>query len=81
MTIRVLFFAQLREAAGGSSIFMQMPEGASVRDLVRRLSADRAELKLDELPLVFAVNESFEPAETALRNDDTVALMIPVSGG
>lgn len=81
MLVQALFFARLREIFGESSRAVHLDEGATVNTLVRSLSHETKELLLKELPLIFAVNENFEPGETTLKDGDVVALMTPVSGG
>ena len=81
MTVQVLFFARLKEIFGESSRRIQLTENATVHELVRTLSHESHELFVNELPLIFAVNENFEPGNTSLKEGDVVALMTPVSGG
>lgn len=73
MRVRVLFFSQLRERFGAQQD-ADVTDGASVGDVVRRYS-------LSDLPLRFAVNEEFVEPDTVLQNEDTLAFLMPVSGG
>ena len=77
MKVKVLLFAGLREKAGKSEVLLDLPEGSS-------LSAIRQNLNLG-MPtwssLAFAVNETYVPSETFLKEGDEVALIPPVAGG
>lgn len=73
MKINVLFFAQLREKFGSNSV-LDLPEGSRIEDAARVLD-------LGALPLLFAVNEDFAEPNQALAPGDTLAFLMPVSGG
>lgn len=76
MIVRVRLFAQLRESAGSSTIELDLPSRAKVRDAlaaVEHLSSG--------LPIVMAVNREYAHADVELRPDDELALVPPVSGG
>jgi molybdopterin converting factor subunit 1 len=79
--IDVLYFASAREAAGVAEESVEVPEGTTVGGL-ERLLCDRHPALRDRWPsLRFAVDERFEPEETALFPGARVALLPPVSGG
>ena len=81
MIVRSLFFAQYRDFAGSDEIAVELPDQATVADLVRRLRADGNGLsKLPAIPVV-AVNMDYAPLATALRDGDEVAFIPPVAGG
>ncbi len=73
MRIQLLFFAELRERFG-SRIDTDVAEGARAGEIARQYD-------LAGLPLLFAVNESFVSAETTLQENDTLAFLMPMSGG
>src|SRR3954452_17571227 len=76
MHVRVRLFAQLRERAGADAVELELPEGARVADALEALAGVAA-----GLPVVMAVNREYACASTALREDDELALVPPVSGG
>jgi molybdopterin synthase catalytic subunit len=81
MRVRVLFFGMLREFAGRASDTLDMPEGASVTDVLKHYESEIPCLK-EVLPsLALAVNQQYAGAETKLHSNDEVALLPPVSGG
>lgn len=76
MKIRVLFFAGLREKLGEPGT-LELPDGLSVGEAAARLTAGAGELP----PLLYAVNENFEPAARPLADGDVLAILTPMSGG
>jgi molybdopterin converting factor subunit 1 len=81
MRVRVLFFGMLKDLAGKSSDLLELPESASVADVLAHCRAHIPRFK-DSLPsLAVAVNQQYAGPETKLKVDDEVALLPPVSGG
>lgn len=81
MRVRVLFFGMLKDLAGKSSDLLDLPEPASVADVLAHYQAHIPRFK-DSLPsLAAAVNQQYAGPETRLKLDDEVALLPPVSGG
>ena len=81
MRVRILFFAMAREAAGSSSVELEVPEGATVsqaREAIgERFPALRARLE----HFRFAVDREFAGPETPLHQGAELAVIPPVSGG
>lgn len=81
MRVRILLFGMLKDIAGKSSDSMDLPEQASVRDVLASYESAIPRFK-DSLPsLAFAVNQQYAKADTTLHDGDEVALLPPVSGG
>jgi molybdopterin converting factor subunit 1 len=81
MRIRTLFFASYRDLAGADELALELPSGATARDLVARLRSGGGDwTRLPAAPAV-AVNLEYVPLGTELRDGDEVALIPPVSGG
>lgn len=79
MTIRVLFFAYLRERVGVRQTTLELPADASVDDLWGALRS-----RYDRLPSEpprFAVNRVYVDKGHTLHDNDELALIPPVSGG
>lgn len=79
MHVRVLLFANLRDAAGCSEVELELPEPASVRT-----AAEELQRRLDAVQLrgvMCAVNERFAAPTTPVNEGDTIAFLPPVSGG
>ena len=78
MSITVLYFASLRDAAGRDS--EQLPLPASLRGLYDELRA-RHGFGLPAERLRVAVDGAFAAWDTPLREGSEVAFIPPVSGG
>ena len=81
MKIRVLFFAQLREAFGKEECIVETKEGITAEGLVRLLIRQAGLRQLATLSLLYAVNEQFENGDKRLKDQDILAVMMPVAGG
>jgi sulfur-carrier protein len=80
--IKVLFFAQVRELTGTSSL--EMPESFPDVSALRAALAQRGErwaLALESGKLLAAVNQTLVPMTHPLRAGDEVAFFPPVTGG
>lgn len=88
MKITVIYHAQIRRLAGVAEEGVELPEGATVADAVRRApgAAAAAELLFDAegrlQPVILTVLNGVPAAPSrALRDGDTLALFSPVAGG
>ena len=79
MTVRVLFFAYLRERCGVREVALELPDGSTVGELWGRLVARYDKLSA-EAPR-FAVNRLYVDKAHPLHDNDELALIPPVSGG
>ena len=80
MTIAVLLFASYADALGDSRITVELPAGASVRDLLDRVARLPGAERLPPAPMV-AVNQRYAPLHHRLTIGDEVAIIPPVAGG
>jgi MoaE-MoaD fusion protein len=81
MRVRVLFFGMLKDLAGRSGDLLDLPDGASVRDVVLHYALQSVRLKESMASVAVAVNQQYAGTDTVLKCDDEVALLPPVSGG
>lgn len=81
MRVRVLFFGMLRESAGKSAEEIELPEGASLRDLLRHYESQIPRFGESSASLAIAVNQQYAAPDTKLKAHDEIALLPPVSGG
>jgi molybdopterin synthase catalytic subunit len=81
MRVRILFFGSLKDLVGKSSDLLELPDGALVRDVLAHYLAQIPAMRELLASMAVAVNQEYARAETALRSDDEVALLPPVSGG
>lgn len=81
MQIRVLFFGILRDLAGRGSETVEVPQVATLNDLLRRLTEKVPRLS-EHLPsIAMSINQEYAPPDSRLKSGDEVALLPPVSGG
>jgi molybdopterin converting factor subunit 1 len=81
MRVRVLFFGVLKDLAGKTSEWIELPENALAGDVLDHYATQLPRLKESLAVLAVAVNQQYAGPETALRPNDEVALLPPVSGG
>jgi molybdopterin converting factor subunit 1 len=81
LTVRVLYFATLRDLAGIREEQLTLPDGAVVADLKQTVIRRYEKLALAMDSAIVAVNREFAFPEQPLKNGDEVALFPPVSGG
>lgn len=81
MRVRVLFFGMLKELAGRSEDEIDLPEGASTRDVLAHYESKIPRLKESLSSLAIAVNQQYSRPDTRLNPNDEIALLPPVSGG
>jgi molybdopterin converting factor subunit 1 len=81
MRVRIQLFARAKDLAGASSITLDLPEGATVAQLRRRLVEERPMLAALLERSVLAVNSEFAEDNAVLPSGAEIALLPPVSGG
>lgn len=81
MTVRLLFFAVLRDIAGADTRELAIDDGTTARDVWQSLRAQYAKLADYAQPPMIAINESYAAPETLLRDGDELAFIPPVAGG
>ncbi len=77
MSIKVLFFASLRERVGVGQVVLDASEAISVQEVWQRSSGETA------LPanVLMAVNQTYASAAALVQSGDEVAFFPPVTGG
>jgi molybdopterin converting factor subunit 1 len=81
MIVRVRLFAVAREIAGADAIELQVPAGASVRDVLHELVQQAPALSRVVAHSILAVDGEPANEDAAIGADAEVALIPPVSGG
>jgi MoaE-MoaD fusion protein len=71
----------LKDVVGKSSDSLDLPDGASVQNVIAHYKAQIPRLQDSLSSLALAVNQQYAGPETKLKPDDEVALLPPVSGG
>jgi molybdopterin converting factor subunit 1 len=81
MQIAVRLFARARDLAGTDVVRLELPDGATVGELRRRLAADYPALAGLLERSALAVQDEFAEDGVTLPRGAEVALLPPVSGG
>jgi molybdopterin synthase sulfur carrier subunit len=82
MTLRVLYFAGLRDAIGLAEEALELPEGVrTVRALCDHLAARHTAYAERRGFVRVARNEAFAADDEALADGDVIAMIPPVAGG
>ncbi len=81
MNITVKFFAVCHEMFGRREEQMELPDGAIVMDILKRLSLEKSEFSEYYDVMQISVNWEYANANTPLKDGDEVALIPPVTGG
>ena len=80
-TVKVLFFATLRDSAGVKSSELEIPDYTTVGQLKGKIAEEFPALEGSLASVVIAVNREFAFDEAIVPNHAEVALFPPVSGG
>jgi deoxyribonuclease-4 len=81
LAIEVQFFGHYSDYFDGQPVPVRLPYGASVSDLVQLLVRADARLEGIAQHCRFAVNEDYAALDAVLKEDCTVAVLPPMSGG
>jgi molybdopterin synthase sulfur carrier subunit len=84
VTVKIVFFASLREELGVNSVDLQVSNGSSVSSLISQLvdrhSADWLAI-LTAKNIRIAVNQNIISEDISVTDGDEVAFFPPVTGG
>lgn len=80
-SVKVLFFATLRDRAGTKAAEMQIPDGTTVAALKDRIALEFPGVKPSIPTVIVAINREYAPDEAVVPDGADVALFPPVSGG
>lgn len=81
MNIRVLFFGAARDAVGANQMDLALEAPATVSSAFQSLKERFEKLERFGRSLLFAVNQEYATPDTALKENDELAVFPPVSGG
>jgi molybdopterin converting factor subunit 1 len=81
MKVRVLLFARARDLAGRDVVEVELPAGATVAELRRRLGNQLPELAGFVERCAIAVSGEYAAEGEAVREGAEAAVIPPVSGG
>ena len=80
MKVKVLYFSQVKDKVGKNEEEIEF-EGKTLEDLVDVLVNKYPNIEDIFKRSIFAVNESYETIDYNLQDNDTIAIIPPVSGG
>ena len=81
MTVRLLYFAVLRDITGKSEAEVSVRDGTRAAEVWETLRGQYAQLESYRKPPMIAVNETYATPDTILRDGDELAFIPPVAGG
>ncbi len=81
MSIRVLFFAALADAAGRRQAEVDASAFPDAASLYNHFACESPDLQAHRSSLLCSVNSEFAPLDTQVQDGDEVAFFPPVSGG
>ena len=81
MKLRVQLFSHLRDLAGVSETQVDLPEGATVENLLTVLYEQHAKLRAWDSSILVGAGVEFVDRDYVLKVDDEIAIMPPVQGG
>jgi molybdopterin converting factor subunit 1 len=81
MTIKLLFFATLRDHVGVKTLDLDLPPGSTVLALKESLLKIYPRLRLSENSILTAVNGEYAADQDVIPDDAEIGMFPPVSGG
>jgi MoaD family protein len=81
MKIRVQFYAQLRDLAGASELSIDLPDQATVSDLLASIYARIPALRSQDKSILVGAGVEFVDRKYQLKSGDEISIMPPVQGG
>ena len=81
MKLRVQLFSHLRDAAGLSEAEADLPEGATVENLLTVLYGQHPKLREWDSSILVGAGVEFVGRDYLLKAGDEIAIMPPVQGG
>ena len=81
MKVQVLFFSLLRDVTSAAEAFIEVPDGATVGDLLGLLYQRWPGLQKWDGSLLLAVDQTYVKRDHPLHQAAEVAIMPPVQGG
>lgn len=81
MQVKVKLFASVREVIGARELPWELPDGATVSDLMQAIDEAYPQAHLRKRALHVAINQKYADLDAPLKEGDEVAFLPPVSGG
>jgi MoaD family protein len=81
MKVRVQFYAQLRDLIGVHELELELPQGATVRELLEEIYAQGPALRAHDKSILIAASLEFVDRNYNLKSGEEISIMPPVQGG
>jgi MoaD family protein len=81
LTVRIQFWSYFKDLTGCTQASEELPAGATIGDLMRRLHARFPKLVVMEKSTLIAVGVEYQGRDYILKDGDEVSLFPPVQGG
>ena len=81
MNVRVKFYAQLREIVGNHELELEVPLGATVRELLEKIYSQKPALRAHDKSILIGAGLEFVDRNYRLNPGEQIAIMPPVQGG
>jgi len=81
MKVRVQFYAQLRELVGIRELELDLPQGATVRELLERIYTQKPALRAHDNSILIGAGLEFVDRNYKPNAGEEIAIMPPVQGG
>ena len=81
MNVRVQLYAQLRDLIGIDALEVELPQGATVRELLQELYAQKPALREHDKSILVGAGLEFVDRTYKLNPGEEIAIMPPVQGG
>lgn len=80
-TVKILFFATLRDYVGSKSVELEIPEGTTIGGLTDMLAATYPRLEKVKESMMAAINREYAAETQVIPLAAEIAFFPPVSGG
>jgi molybdopterin converting factor small subunit len=81
MRVRVQFFSRLKDLAGTAELDVDLPAGAIIGDLLKKLYEGTPALREHDSSILVGAGVEFVGRDYALKPEEEIAIMPPVQGG
>lgn len=81
MKIKIKLFATLKDLCGFEEKELTVLDGASIGEVIQKLTENNTNLLEVQDKLLYAINEKYCSSNTELNDKDILAIFPPVSGG
>jgi molybdopterin converting factor small subunit len=81
MKVRAQFYSQLRDLARTAQLDVDLPDGATVKDLLEKIYEKAPALRARDKSILIGAGVEFVDRNYKLKPGDEISIMPPVQGG